>query len=117
MSKRTDAKKQVEEYKIQLAPLLNTEIHIRFDKFCFPMIITDIVLARLSDLENKPEVRQGEEKGYRPPVMTMQTNEGSLHFVLEDIEIRNVTNGVKILTDKVTIEMRLASYDSEIGRQ
>lgn len=110
MSKRSDALKQVEQYKKDMNHIIGKPLVIAFDKFSFPIVIESIELAKLGDLENKPDTRIDDEgKGYKPPVMQIKTDVGMLYFVLEDIKLAAIFNGVQIETESIKVILRMAS--------
>lgn len=106
-SRRTDAKTEIERIKILFEPLLNKEIIFSFAKFSFPIIITDIQIAKLTDMRNAPEKRIDDEGNhYTPPVMQFITNAGFLYFVLEDVEVVSIVKGMRIITAANQIDFR-----------
>src|SRR5688572_2843659 len=98
-SRRTNAKEEVEKIAALFSPLLNKNISFSFGKFSFPIIIQEINLAKLTDMKNAPDKRKSEDgKMYTPPVMQFVTSEGFLYFILEDIEVAAIVNGLRIIT-------------------
>lgn len=109
MTKRKDALTQVEEYKKLIQPYIGNVMIVSFDQFTLPMIITDVFLAKLGDLANKPNNRRDAETGknYKPPVMQIKTEQGNLFFYLEDIQqIAAITRGIQIRTAANIITIR-----------
>jgi hypothetical protein len=108
-SRRTDAKVEVERIAQLFAPLLNKTVSCSFGKFVFPIIIQAIQLAKLTDMKNTPEKRTDENnKTYTPPVMQMITNAGFLYFILEDIEVAAIVQGLRIITAANNIDFKEA---------
>lgn len=97
-SRRGDGIERVKQLETLFAPLYNKPVVMRFDKYNFEITITGISLARLADLENKPDDRYDGEKKYKPPVMIMQTLKEKAYFILEDIEVFPLLNGLLIKT-------------------
>lgn len=106
-SRRTDAKEQIERIKELFAPLVQKKIQLSFAKFSFPITITDIQLAKLTDMKNAPDKRTDEAgKKYTPPVMQFVTDAGYLYFILEDIEVAAIAKGLRIITAANNIEFK-----------
>jgi hypothetical protein len=106
-SRRTDARIEVERIAQLFAPLLNKNVQFSFGKFSFPIVIQEIQLAKLTDMKNTPEKRTDENgKMYTPPVMQFVTNEGFLYFILEDIDVVAIANGLRIITAAVNISFK-----------
>ena len=110
MTKRSDAKTQVGTYKTYFQSYIAKEMVLKFDKHCFPIVIHDVRLAKLTELVNKPSSRIDiDGKKYRPPVMEVETNVGMLYFVLEDTSIVMIFNGLRIETGLTAVEIRHAN--------
>ena len=105
-SRRGDAKVEIERIAELFSPLLHKEIQFSFGKFEFPIIIQEIRLAKLTDMKNAPDKRKDGDISYTPPVMQFITSEGYLYFVVEDIEIAGITNGLRIITAANNIDFR-----------
>ncbi len=110
MSRRTDAQLEIDNIKKLFVNYFNKEMTIRFDTHCSPMVISDIILAKITTLENKPAPRiDSDGKKYRPSVMTFITDIAQLHFIIEDVVPSGIANGVLFtLNDTLRVEMRLA---------
>lgn len=104
-SRRTDAKVIVEQTKQLFKQYDGKIMRLQFDTFDFPIIINDIILAKLDDLNNKPTYRYNDDKKYRPPVMTIKTNAGDLHFIIEDTAIVSIINGIQLYTAATTVKV------------
>lgn len=105
-SRRGDAKTEVERIAGLFAPLLDKQVTFSFAKFSFPITLQEIKLARLGDMTNAPEKRK-DEKYYTPPVMQITTSDGTLYFVLEDIEVVAIAGGLRIITAANNIDFRI----------
>ena len=106
-SRRTDAKTEAERISLLCAPLINKEVHFSFAKFTFPIIIQEIQLAKLGDMKNAPDKRIDDEgKNYTPLVVQFITNAGFLYFIIEDIEVVAIANGLRIITAANNIDFR-----------
>lgn len=105
-SRRTNAKSEIEEIIKLFTPLLHKKVQFSFGKFSFPITIQDIKLAKLGDMMNKPEMRTDNNEKYTPPVMQFDTSDGKLYFILEDITVAGIANGVRIITAANNIDFR-----------
>ena len=113
MSKRSDAKQRVEGIKELMRPYMQRAMLVKFDQHCFPVTIQAIELSKLGELTNKPDYRSDEEsKRYRPPVMQVVTSEGTLYFILEDVQLAAVFDGCMFVTDSATVEMRVMNENT-----
>lgn len=107
-SRRTNAKEYVETIAALFAPLNITSF--AFGKFKYPITIQSISLAKLGDMKNAPEKRKDENgKMYTPLVMQFVTDAGYLYFIIEDIDIVAITNGLRISTAAITVDFRESS--------
>ena len=97
-SRRGDGIERVKQLQTLFEPFYGKKVQFSFPGRSFPITITGVSLARLADLENKPEQRHDGEKKYTPPVMTLETAEGRIYFVLEDIEVFPQLKGLLIKT-------------------
>lgn len=104
-SKRADATIIVEQIQALFTKYIDKRMRLQFDKFDFPIIIHSIILAKLSDLDNKPVYRHSADKKYRPPVMTIKTNAGELHFIIEDITIAAIVDGIQLQTENIIVRI------------
>lgn len=109
MSKRSEATVEVQTIRERFTDYIGKPMIVKFDKFSFPIIITDIQLAKLGALENKPDPRYDTEleKNYRPPVVSIITTDGRLDFILEDIKVDPLMNGVLIELTSGNVEFRI----------
>lgn len=105
-SRRTNAKEEVERIAKLFECIVDKHVTFSFGKFSFPIVIQEIKLAKLTDMMNKPDERHDEKGKYRPPVMQMNTNNGLLYFILEDISVAAIANGVRIITAANNIDFR-----------
>ena len=109
-SRRTEAKEEVQRIAELFAALTITTFS--FGKFTYPITIQEIKLAKTSKstpggMKNPPEMRTDDEgKQYTPPVMQITTADGLLYFILEDIEVVSITNGLRIITAANNIDFR-----------
>lgn len=96
----------VTELRPLFEPIFNEECTVRFGNHQFDIIPKDIKPAAIGKMSKnvQPEKRDGKT----PYVMTLTTNneEDSLHFILEDIKVAAIFNGVRITTDAITIDIR-----------
>lgn len=106
-SRRGDAKTEIERIALLFGPLVNKEITFTFGKFTFPITIQNIQLAKLTEMRNAPDKRKDDQgKSYTPPVMQFITNAGFLYFIIEDIEVVAITNGLRVITAANNIDFK-----------
>lgn len=104
---RKEAVERVKELQ-SLLPLDKTYT-LKFSKFDFKGItISEIRLAKVTTLTNKPEKRLKGEKHVSPFIVEVVTSDGTLQFVIEDTEWYGIAGGV--LFKQANMEVRL--YDS-----
>lgn len=105
---RSEAKQIVAEYAERFASYMTIPLTLSFGKHSFTdVVIQSIQLAKITDMNNAPDKRQDENgKYYTPPVIQFNTNAGILYFVLEDINIAAIINGIRITTKAVQIDFR-----------
>ncbi len=111
MRNRKQGKQLVEEYAKYFSHLIDKEVSIAFD--IHPDLRTtlrEIGLAKIADVENKPDMRMDESgKKYTPLLMHIICDGLKLVFVLEDIiNIYINTHGVVIHVDNLAIMIKPA---------
>lgn len=109
---KKDAKVIIEDWKRKFAGLLNTPVTVCFSTFNWPgIIITDIVLLNTTGMVNAPTKRKFESSNYTPIIIELVTidtvgEQGGFRFVVEDTKIAAITNGVRLTTAAVSIDIR-----------
>ena len=101
MLNRKDAVQQVAAYKDQIADFLGVNGKCMLGVHTFPVVFTDIRLARQADLKHKPDKRNNKS----PLVVQLITpDEDTIDIILEDIiSFTTALHGFTIKTEGVNI--------------
>lgn len=104
------AKLKVQEYKGYFDRFIGQNTRVRFDKHDFIVRVEDVCLARLADLENKPDKVLGEDGRYHTPhVMQIVFNDAmTFDIVLTAIkEIRPAIDNLTLVLPDIEITLSL----------
>lgn len=106
--KPSEATQLITEYKERyFTDLLGMPCIVSFDVHTLPgVIIKDVRLAKVTGMKNAPDKRMADGKQYTPRLIQIETNDGSLFFVLEDITIAVIHNGIRITIGATSVEIR-----------
>jgi hypothetical protein len=86
---RAHAKHTVEVALAALASMHGRLVSLQFDDVVFPVVITDVKLAKLTGTVLVPEQRLTETgKRYTPPLLEVTTDAGTLLFDLGKLKIQ-----------------------------
>ena len=97
----SDIKKSIQHWQTMLQAY--DYVHIEFDGLAFDTRLVSVQKARLSDMVNQPDKKEGLDKNgkpkmYTPPCIALQCEDGTLYFTLEDSYLSQGLNGVIIRT-------------------
>jgi len=91
-------------WKQDFIEFMNIPLNLSFARFSFDgVIITDLTIAAVSKMDNPPKKRDGKT----PSVLQIITNAGKLNFVIEDVYVAVVANGIAIIiNDQLKVTFR-----------
>ena len=96
MISRKEALEKVAQYAALLQKYIDQRCILSWSKHSYTGVIPlGIELAKVTDLANKPEKREIDGKMKTPFVFSIITNQGKLHFLLEDTEVMILANGLR----------------------
>lgn len=106
--KPSEATQLIAEYKERyFTDILNIPCILSFDVHTLRgIIIKDVYLAKVTGMKNTPDKRVSEGKQYTPRLMHIETNDGNLFFVLEDIKLAIITDGIRLTIGENKVEIR-----------
>lgn len=101
--KRSEAMSIVAEHKSKFNDIMDALCTVSFDKHVLSdVVIQDIRLAKVTGMNNAPSKRDGKT----PALLEIQTNCGSLFFVIEDTTIAAIHKGIRFIVGDMHIDLR-----------
>lgn len=95
-----------ETYSSVIQPWLHKSMLLKFDRFCFPIIMGGIELIKTSKIKPPLEKRINTEgKQYTPNAFMITTDVGELVFIMEDTTIASVMQGFQLTVGDTTIRI------------
>lgn len=106
--KRSEALAKVTEIKemFTASKLLNTEVSIKFDKHEDATVIEDIILDKVTGFKLPLPERFQDGKKYTPAIFTIKTISSQLTFILEDVSLFVISEGIRIVIGERRIDVR-----------
>jgi len=94
----------LEVWQRDFADFINVPLTLSFARFSFAdVIIQELTIAAVSKMDNPPKKRDGKT----PSVLQIITNAGKLNFVIEDVYVARVANGISIVVnDNLQVTLR-----------
>ena len=96
ITRRKEALEKIEQYAALLQKYIGKSCVLSWQSHSYDGVVPEAIeLAKVTDLTNKLDKRDVDGKMKTPFMFTINTNQGKLHFPLDETELIVLTNGLR----------------------